>query len=140
MISGCEFNFYTKSYAFQADQCTYDDPKRFDFEIHDIGKSYDMVLSIKHTDDFPYQNLYLLTKTYFPTDTITEQQLSLEIANEAGFWLGSCKGRNCQIDIPIQSNVYFTDIGAYALELEQYTRTDTLQGIRSIGLSLKMVE
>jgi len=135
-VIGCESAYYSKSYAFSDSTWQYDEPKSFDFEISDTLHAYDMVLTINHRDIFPYQNLYLKTQTTFPSDTTIEQSLSLEIANAAGFWFGECSGSKCELSIPIQSNVHFKEIGKYRLQVEQYTRTDTLQGIDRIKLSL----
>jgi len=98
-----------------------------------------MILTVDHTDQFPYQNLYVEALTTFPSDTSIKQLLSLEMANEAGFWLGECQGSNCQLSIPIQSNVHFQEKGSYTLNLEQYTRRDSLIGLKGIGLSINLV-
>lgn len=135
-LVGCDAPFYSKSYSFTNDTWKYDDPRSFSFEIEDTTKMYDMILKIDHTDQFPYQNLYVKTTTTFPSDSITNQSLSLEMSNEAGFWFGECKGSNCALSIPIQSKIRFMQSGQYNLSLEQYTRTDTLRGMRSIELRI----
>jgi len=139
-IMSCDSAFYKKSFFFEDQTWLYDDARSFDFSIPDTSKVYDMILTVNHTDKFPYQNLYLKTSTSFPSDTVINQLLSVELANEAGYWYGECSGPNCQISIPIQSGVHFADSGNYKLELEQHTRTDTLFGISSIGLKLIELE
>ena len=140
LIIGCDTAYYTSSYSFNNNVWRYDDPRSFSFEIRDTSKVYDMILSVDHTDQFPYQNLYLKTSTRFPSDTIIEQSLSIEMANEAGFWFGECTGANCELSMPIQSNVHFSEKGSYTLELEQYTRTDSLSGINGINLLLQIIQ
>lgn len=132
----CDSSYYQKSYSFEKNIWTYDDPVSFEFEISDTSQVYDMVLTVDHKDHFPYQNLYLNTSTTFPSDTTITQNLSLEMANAAGFWFSDCTGPNCQIAIPIQSKVHFREIGNYIVSFEQYTRTDSLSGLRSIKLQL----
>ena len=136
-VIGCNTDYYKKSYTFIDQVWSYDDPRSFNFEIMDTNKVYDMILTIGHTDKFPYQNLYLNTSTTFPSDTTIVQSLSLEMANEAGFWFGACRGSNCELSIPIQSKVHFAEIGGYTLDLDQYTRTDSLFGVKKISLTLK---
>ena len=139
-IVGCDSAYYSKSYSFGNRAWMYDDPRIFSFEIVDTSLIYDLILTVDHTDQFPYQNLYLKTLTKFPSDTIIEQSLSLELANEAGFWFGECQGAKCRLSIPIQSGVHFVESGSYNLDLEQYTRTDSLIGIKGIGLSVTVVD
>ncbi len=140
LVMGCDTAYYAKAYSFNDGVWRYDDARSFHFEIRDTSKVYDMILSVDHTDQFPYQNLYLNTSTRFPSDTTIEQSLSLELANEAGFWFGECTGPKCELSIPIQSNVHFSEEGSYTLELEQYTRTDSLSGINGINLTLQIIE
>lgn len=132
----CHSAYFEKSYGFSSQNWGYDDAKSFSFEIDDSTQVFDMILKLEHTDEFPYQNLYLKTATQFPSDTLVEQLLSLEISDEAGNWFGTCSGANCSISIPIQTNVHFSESGIYNLSLEQYTRTDSLNGIKRISLSL----
>ena len=139
-VIGCETAYYEESYSFKNRVWQYDDPRSFSFDIVDTSQVYDLILTVDHSDQFPYQNLYVKTSTRFPSDTIIEQSLSLEMANEAGFWFGECKGPNCRLSIPIQSQVHFVESGSYTLELEQYTRTDSLIGMKAIGLKVSVVK
>lgn len=138
IVIGCDSAYYEKSYSFDNRVWMYDDPRTFSFDIFDTSQIYNLILTVDHTDQFPYQNLYLKTLTKFPSDTIIEQSLSLEMANEAGFWFGECQGANCRLIIPIQSGVHFVESGSYTLDLEQYTRTDSLIGVKGIGLSVTL--
>ena len=140
LIISCDTAYYKESHSFDGQVWSYDDPRSFDFDITDTTKVYDMTLTVNHTDIFPYQNLYLQTATRFPSDTTRTQLLSLEFANEAGFWYGECNGANCQISIPIQSGVHFQEIGNYQLELAQHTRTNALMGVSSIVLRLEALQ
>lgn len=136
IVISCDSAYYDRSTSFDNSFWLYDDARSFSFDITDTTKIFDMILEVDHTDEFPYQNLYLKTSTSFPSDTVISQLLSLDMANEAGFWFGDCSASNCQISIPIQSGVHFQEVGTYQLELLQHSRSDTLVGLKSIGLKL----
>lgn len=136
----CRSDFYSKSFPFANDEWRYDDPISFSFDIVDTTKTFDIILKVDHTDQYPYQNLYVKTTSQIPGDTAIVQNLSLELANQAGFWIGSCSGANCTIEIPIQSRIHFNQLGLYQIDLEQYTRTDTLKGLSGLGLRVVEVQ
>ncbi|NJN34220.1 MAG: gliding motility lipoprotein GldH [Saprospiraceae bacterium] len=117
---------------------SYRDTLDFAFEIADTNQIYDIVLVIKHTPQYPYQNLYTNIYTKFPSGERVKQLLSLDLADNSGKWLGECGRSGCQFELAIQENAFFNVQGQHVITLEQYLRTDQLKGIENI--SLKIVE
>ncbi|MBT8220736.1 MAG: gliding motility lipoprotein GldH [Bacteroidia bacterium] len=135
-LCSCNSAYFKEEIELDNNYWTYSHPVEFNFEVLDTSANYDMYLEIHHTDNYPYQNLYLQTTTSLPGDSVIQQLVSFELSDKAGFWLGKCQGNHCRISIPIQSNFHFTKLGEYGLRLDQFTRTDSLLGIEKIGLSL----
>lgn len=116
---------------------SYTDSLNFDFEIADTSTIYDLHLILDHKDDFASQNTYIRLKLRFPDGKRTDEQLSLQMADEFGVWLGDCRGENCSLDIPIQTGAYFSQSGSYQLTVEQFSREELLPGITALTFALE---
>ena len=114
----------------------YSNPLEFEFEISDTSKSYNLFLSIDHSTDFTYQNLYSKIYTTFPDKTTVQDTISLELVGKFGNWLGDCSQSNCELDLLLQSSTRFMEPGNYKIALEQYNRMDSLSGVNSIGFMI----
>ena len=99
-----------------SDPWPYDDNKKFDFEITDNTKTYDLILILTHSDVFSYENIYLNATTIFPDGSKTTNPVSLPIE--------------------MSSASYFKSNGKYSIILEQYSRKDSLEGISAIELKV----
>ena len=115
---------------------TYSDSLTYDFEIADTSTIYDLHLIVDHKDNFPSQNTYIRLKLRFPNGQRTDEQVSLQMADEFGLWLGNCSGEDCSLDIPIQTGAYFSQAGQYQLTVEQFSREENLSGITAITFAL----
>ena len=116
----------------KADGWSYEDKFTFSFEVKDTNQLYDLFLSINHDVSFPRQNIYVNVYTGRKGDELNKRQLSLEIGDKLGRWLGKCSEEKCERLIPLQTKTYFDKSGEYIFELEQYTRLDPLPKINSI--------
>ena len=115
---------------------TYADSLRFDFEIEETDRVYDLFLDVTHSPDYAYQNLYTRLFTDFPNGQRLDQTLSLELADKTGRWNGDCGGTRCTVRIPLQERAYFPLPGTYALTVHQYMRKEALPGIEAVGLAV----
>lgn len=138
ILAGCGSSYvYEKKYQFDTSGWTYADTLDFEISIQDTFKIYDLFLEIEHSRDYPYQNLYAIFYTTFPDQTRLKKQISLEIGESNGKWLGNCSGNNCTLVIPIQKNAYFNQSGNYLFTLEQFMRVDSIQQINHITFKVK---
>ncbi len=119
---------------------TYADTLAYQFDIADTSQVYNLFLTLQHSADFSSQNIYVRVYTGFPNGKRLSQRLSLEISDKIGRWLGDCSGDNCQIDIPLQANAYFDQIGPHYFTLEQYMRVDPLPGITAVSFRVEVAE
>ena len=106
----------------------------------DSSGLYNLFLTLDHRSDFATQNLYVRVHTGFPNGQRLSQRLSLEISDKIGRALGDCQGELCQLDIPIQANAYFDQVGPHYFTLEQIMRTDSLAGIQSVSLRVELTQ
>ena len=119
---------------------TYADTLDYQFEISDTQQLYNIFLQLEHTTAFATQNLYVKIYTGFPDGKRLSQELSVELADKIGRWLGDCRGEHCTLDIPLQTKAYFNQPGQHSFTLEQYMRTSPLPGISAATLRLEVSE
>ncbi|MCQ2345403.1 MAG: gliding motility lipoprotein GldH [Paludibacteraceae bacterium] len=110
----------------------------FPFAISDTAIGYDIMLYLRHTECYPYQNMWLFVSRCDAGQTIPYMRDTLEfyLADDRGQWLGN--GRNGLIEMPViyEQNLHFKDTGTYTLRLQQGMRMDILPGINDIGVEV----
>ena len=87
-----------------------------------------MLITIRHTDAYPYQNLWLFVDIQKDSVPLTRDTIECYMANERGEWLG---GGLTVHELPLlYSNSYqFANSGEYQISITQGMREDTLVGI-----------
>lgn len=116
--------------------------KQLDFEITpiDTGQVYELQLLLDHTKTYSFENIYLKVFTHFPDGKIKEEQLSIDLANKAGKWIGKCRNDGCQLRVYLLEEFKFPEKGNYRFSFSQHSRTENLKGINSLELKLFKVE
>jgi len=131
---------YQEHYDFKEDIWMYGDTVSFNFNIEDTSRRYNLYLDIDHMESYPFQNLYLKIHSIFPGDSITREQISLELQEKTGFWTGDCNSSLCKIRFVLREGLLFRETGQYGIKLEQFNRVDTLKGIRRAALYLEFAD
>ena len=126
--------FYSSKTTFNEGGWTYADTLSFDLTISDTSSIYSMDLMIGHLKEYSYENIYLNVTTDFPTLNSRNELLNIQVADKKGMWLGDCSSKSCLLDVVMLDNFKFPEPGNYSFKFEQSTRTDSLQGIQSVGL------
>ncbi len=114
----------------------YDSPLTYVFNISDTSELYDVFLDIEHSRDFGYQNLYTAVQTVSPGGDTLFQRISVNLSDDYGEWLGTCKGNECSSQILINKSIPFSIPGTYSILLNQHSRVNNLEGIKSIQLTI----
>ena len=144
-LGSCGENYlYSDTHKMGEVGWTYADSLKFDFEIADTSKRYNLLLTVHHTPDFSNENLYVKFTTVFPKglealqgkDRVA-QTTSLTLAQKDGQWLGQCSAKECVMQIPIQMNTWFPESGKYSLLVEQFMRRDSLKEILAIDFAVQ---
>lgn len=128
--------FYEQVQKINSAGWNYDDVMRFNFEIKDTTALYDLSLSVQHTNDYPFSNIWLKTITIIPDETKKEAGLELILAETDGQWKGKGMGHTKSFLTPIQQKFHFAKPGKYEIQVIQNMRTNPLPAIQSIGLLL----
>lgn len=138
LLQSCGQSFlYEKDISLSNNTWAYENQLNFPFEITDTKALQNLYLDITHSTEFKTQNLYVKFHTKSPSGKIVSDMVSLELAEKNGVWFGNCGAEWCDLRIPIQNEAYFEETGIYTLSVEQYTRTDALKGVKSIGFRVE---
>lgn len=109
----------------------------FTFHVTDTVQPYNVLLNVRHQDNYPYQNMWLFLTTTDPSGTQMSDTIEFYLADERGKWLGN--GLNGHVSMPVlyEQNYLFADTGTYSLSIRHGMRTDELRGVSQIGLEIQ---
>lgn len=100
-----------------------------------------MSMYIRHTTDYPYNNIYLFrsiesTQGIEYTDTV-----NVALANSLGIWNGSGMSNLKTIEFPIgKGAVRFRSDERYTLKIIQGMRDTLLYGIQDVGIQFEQIQ
>ena len=104
----------------------------YHFSISDTTARYDVLLYERHTQQYPYQNMWLFLETEQGADTI-----EFYLADQRGRWLGNGFGRLREMPVLYAQGLQFAHQGDYVLRIRQGMREERLQGVSDIGVSIE---
>jgi gliding motility-associated lipoprotein GldH len=133
-FTSCQSFFFDEKKELKDGVWAYQNQLAFDFKVDDTTAVYNIFLELKHSSEYPHQNLYAKVHVRFPDGQERKQQVSLELADGKGEWQGKCSGKTCTRRIPFMPNATFDQAGAYQMKFEQFTRQVSVEGINSLRL------
>lgn len=93
-------------------------------------------LLVKHTNDYPYANLWLELESQKVNSKghleVVRDTICVELADKFGNWHGSGPGTSFQFTHPVDSN--YTLINQAPLKLRHIMRPQSVTGIEKVGL------
>lgn len=103
--------------------------------VDETRNLYDILICVRHTEVYPYQNMWLFCS--FGRDTLMHDTIEFFLADDRGRWLGN--GGNKWIEMPVlyEHNYQFPDTGKYIFTIQQGMRDEALQGISDMGLIIR---
>ncbi|MBK8702000.1 MAG: gliding motility lipoprotein GldH [Saprospiraceae bacterium] len=137
LLGSCQGDLlYKKQLAIAEKGWSKEDTLHYDFELNDTTARYNMTLEVEALSAFRYQNLYVSMRTLFPDGSTGDDIVSLEMVSPSGIWNGKCNGEVCTVPILIQENIGIKKAGKYQLNITQYSRQDTIRGVKSLTLAV----
>ncbi|MTI22034.1 gliding motility lipoprotein GldH [Fulvivirga sp. RKSG066] len=140
-FSACDDNrLYEKNVDFNERVWVADSAATFTFNIEDSDQPYNLYLNIRNTNTYPYHNLYV---KYVFQDSASSQVINEELVNKnlfnekTGKPYGSGLGDIFSHQFILLENYEFEEAGIYQIQLKQFMRQDTLEGIVSAGIRVE---
>lgn len=137
VLVGCNQNVLVSHYETLPNQeWVADSVVSFSFDVTDTLAHYEMVINVRHADDFPYQNIWLFTRLYSDSLCLASDTLNYYLADLRGQWLGNGFGRLRDMPMLYKQNVRFAASGNYRIEVQHAMREDVLKGVNDVGLTI----
>jgi len=117
---------------------------KFEIPPLDSLKIYNLFVNIRNTNDYKYNNIFLIVKMNFPHGKVITDTLEYKMANPDGSWLGTGIGSLKENKLWYKENVSFHEDGNYNISISQAVRNNgnvdgvtNLEGITDIGFSIE---
>tara|TARA_B100001146_G_scaffold225257_1_gene249098 strand:- start:24580 stop:25065 length:486 start_codon:yes stop_codon:yes gene_type:complete len=118
----------------------------FAVQPKDSLQSYDMFLQVRNTNNYPFNNLFLIVSMEFPHGKVVTDTLEYKMANPDGSWLGTGFGTIKENKLWYKEGITFFEGGTYNLRITHAVRNNgevdgvtALEGISDVGYSIEAV-
>jgi len=108
-----------------------DSAMHFDYMITDTAAAYQVLVYVRHTERYPYQNMWLFVGDSMHCDTI-----EFYLADDRGQWLGERHHGFMEMPVLLEENYRFPDTGRYHLDIKHGMRDSLLRGVTDVGVEV----
>lgn len=138
VFSACSFNSIYEQ-AIEIPKMEWDKSfvAKFDIPIKDTINGYNIIVTIRNTNDYPYSNFHLFVSSIAPNGNIKKDTIELFLADEHGKWFGSGLGGIWESEHMYKKNIRFPLSGNYRIELVHAMRDSNLKGMKDIGFKVE---
>lgn len=104
-------------------------------QIDDTTSTYELQIIVRHTDKYPYQNLWLFVDVAKDSTILRRDTIESFLADDRGQWLGHGM-RIYELPLLYLEKLPLVQSGDYEVIVQQGMREDTLRGIVDVGLKI----
>ena len=110
----------------------------------DSLKKYNVFITLRNTNEYPFNNLFLVAEIEFPHGKTITDTLEYKMAYPNGEWMGEGIGKIKENKLWYKENVNFPEKGNYNITITQAVRNNgevsgvtQLKGITDVGISIE---
>ena len=122
---------YSQFVSIPSEKWQIDSVAHFEYAITDTDNDYRMLVYVRHTERYPYQNMWL-----FVGDSLHRDTIEFYLADDRGKWLGNKHHGFIEMPVLLEENYHFADTGKYFLTVQHGMRDSILRGVTDIGLEI----
>ena len=122
---------YSQFASIPSEKWHVDSVVNFDYTIADTNVNYQTLVYVRHTERYPYQNMWLFIDNDQHRDTI-----EFYLADDRGQWLGDKHHGFIEMPVLLEENQHFADTGTYHIAIQHAMRDSLLRGITDIGVEV----
>lgn len=138
ILSSCQQkNIYSHFYSIPTEGWHADSVMDYSIEIEDSVMNHEVLIVLRHTSQYPYQNLWLFVDEYVGDRCVHHDTIEAQMADEYGRWLGSGL-KTYELPLLYDEHYRFGHSGAHSFKLRQGMRTEWLKGITDVGVVVKV--
>jgi gliding motility-associated lipoprotein GldH len=133
--------YYQKEEYIPQNSWAYSYKPSFSFDITDTNAAYLPYFLIRHTQAYPYCNIWVLLNIKTPGDPVIKQQrIDVTLTESSGKWLGRGMGEIYEQRLPVSfDSIRFNKVGTYTITMEQNMRINPLPEVMNVGLRIDKV-
>lgn len=134
--------FYQKQEGIPQNAWNFNFKPTFTIDITDTALAYQAYFIIRHTQAYPYSNLWLWVHAKIPGDSVERKaRVNIVLAEPTGKWLGRGMGEiyEQRMAIDLRELTSFNKAGTYKISLEQNMRLNPLPEVLNVGFRLEKV-
>jgi gliding motility-associated lipoprotein GldH len=139
LAASCEPNrVFERQVAISGHEWAHTQVPEYQVEVPDTTSTYNLYISIRHHNDYPFSNLWFRLHTIYPsgkTGTLRQQVFLGD--NEQHRWRGECLNEVCNVLLPVVEDLRLSEAGRYTFRIEHIMRTNPLPGIMDVGLRIE---
>lgn len=133
IFSSCDDKRFYDAYINLDGKWNKENKLKFSFEQQDTLNVYNMFITIRNNNEYPYSNLFVITKLTQPSNEIRVDTLEYVMANPDGTLLGEGITDTKHSKLWYKENFKFSKAGKYTLSIEQANReTGKVQGVQDL--------
>ena len=111
---------------------------KFELKAADTASLYDIVLVLRHTDGYNFNNLWIQGSVQEPGDSAARsERYDLTLGTNEKGWLGSGMDDVFEHRILLQPRTKFNKPGIYSFTIEQIMRQDPLKHVLNVGVRVE---
>lgn len=142
-LTSCDRNLvFEGKKDFPEQYWVFNNPATFNFEINDPSKEYDILVNVRNSAKYKYQNIYL--QYYLEDETgklISRELKNVQLFNPiTGVPVGTGLGDLYDVERPFLENYQFEKVGKYSFRIDQFMRQDSLPEILAVGIRIQYSE
>ena len=130
---------YEDKKDFPARYWVFNDPATFQFDIYDTESQYNLVLNVRNTAEYKYQNIYIQYYLEDSTGRLLERELkNIQLFHPVtGVPIGKGIGGFYNVTRNFVENYSFPQPGRYSIRFDQFMRQDSLADVVSVGIQVE---
>jgi len=125
---------YSQFCSVPSEEWSSDEEARFDYAITDAAAAYRVLVHVRHTERYPYQNMWLFIDNGPHRDTI-----EFYLADDRGRWLGDKHHGFIEMPVLLEENCHFPDTGMYHIAIQHGMRDSVLRGVTDVGIEIQKI-
>ncbi|MCQ2351599.1 MAG: gliding motility lipoprotein GldH [Paludibacteraceae bacterium] len=137
ILASCNNNVaYNNCKDINEDGWSIDAPAKFYPVISDTITKYNIIVTLRHTTEYKYQNFWMFINVKSPDGLIAKDTVECYLADNRGNFLG--RGVSIfEMPVLISQNIQFDRKGKYKFEVIQGMRDTLLTGIKNVCLTIE---
>ena len=140
----CDSNSVFDDYKTVSSTWNKSDIINFNIQAPDSTNAYNLFLNVRNTEDYKYNNLFLIVEMDFPHGKIIKDTLEYKMADPNGKLLGTGLGSVKENKLWYKEGVIFNESGEYIVKIQHAMRKngvvngiEDLEGITDIGFRIE---